>query len=512
MHEDEKKSNGSVDTDLEAVLWSDDPETAYFRQMLEDKQMDRLDDDGGMDDSVLGTSTINDLMGVVMVQDSGSPRKQLFGGAKSSDDEDDDDDDEAAPGAHPRMAIIGLEDDLSTIANDTIGGDMTGRGFPSQPRNRDFNEYHTPEKQKRNGGDDDEDTQPETPPGMIRVPQKGEKVASNAQGGASTRRGPSLRSKRIYLFALFMGLILLVAIVALAVILAQLRQDNDTSGSAGGQSIDGAGVGGADSGSDNALDFGFGTRAPVSTNNPYDDFAGVPSVSTGSPVAAPVSTPDVPATPTPDEEKEDADATTPTPEESADPSKDFFDLLASRSLDTLETLEDRDSPQYQSFEWVTSDPNYYDYGPDRVIQRWVLGTFYLGLSENMGNRELGPNVLTNWMTEEDECLWYSTKPNEQPVCNENGLLESLDIRDASLYGTFPAELALLSNSLSKFYPTPCIKFAFRMRVLKKKTNYLFPYCFPFTSIAQIHLSGNNLFGNIPSNIGDLTLLGTIAGF
>ena len=113
------------------------------------------------------------------------------------------------------------------------------------------------------------------------------------------------------------------------------------------------------------------------------------------------------------------------------------------SPDSLETLEDQDSPQYESFTWMVSDPEYFSYTPDRILQRWVLGVLYLGLSERMERDGTFADILEDWMTDENECFWYSSRPND--VCNDEGHMISLDIRDAELYGTLPPELSLLTN-------------------------------------------------------------------
>jgi hypothetical protein len=132
-----------------------------------------------------------------------------------------------------------------------------------------------------------------------------------------------------------------------------------------------------------------------------------------------------------------------------DTKNDFLSLLENLSFESLELLlEDQNSPQYRGFEWITSDPNYFEYGQDRVLQRWVLAVFALGITETLtGMKEEFGDIFYSWMKDTDECTWYSTRPKS--VCNADGLYERIDIRDANLYGTLPSEMALLSNSLSK---------------------------------------------------------------
>jgi hypothetical protein len=171
--------------------------------------------------------------------------------------------------------------------------------------------------------------------------------------------------------------------------------------------------------------------------------APTPRPTTGRPTLAPVapttSPVPVPVTLTP---------TTPAaPSEMDQARAAFLTLLADRSVESDDSsleliLQDTDSPQHRAFEWVTSDPGYFGYSPERIIQRWVLSVFALGFSSR-------PSVFDDsWMGDSDECTWYSSRPDS--VCNADGLYERIDVRDASLFGTLPSELALLSNSLSKF--------------------------------------------------------------
>ena len=50
------------DSDMQDMIWSDNPERSYFKQLMEDEQMGRVFDGKSMDDSVLGNSTVASLM------------------------------------------------------------------------------------------------------------------------------------------------------------------------------------------------------------------------------------------------------------------------------------------------------------------------------------------------------------------------------------------------------------------------------------------------------------------
>jgi hypothetical protein len=448
---DEKKTADSQMSEyLESVLWSDNPETAYFQQMLKDRN-------GGegrdiMEDSILGDMTMASIMG---------------GGRDRMNTEDDSNTAGARAGTPPKMAIVGYEDDddLSTIANDTINGSVMmsadldvdlGGQQPQQssldPTTRDFKEYSTPPKKKRNANtngtddddnDDDEVTLPETPPGFIRVRHKsgGHKdveigVETAGDGDKESKASDNdsaaafARRKKIFVCAAVTAALLVAAIGALAIILIQLRGEDD-------------------GGTATAI-----RDTPTSTTDD-GDFNGFPSdtVFTSSPVIPPLAldsedepfpTPvPVPSTPlSPTSAPTEPTTVAPVP---IDAQTDFLRTLASRSVTSLEALDDRQTPQYRSFEWISTDPKYFEYGPDRVIQRWVLGVMALGWSEHSSSTRI---ILSSWMTDTDECTWYSTRPDV--VCNADGLYESLDIRDSMLSGTIPAEVALLSKSLSKY--------------------------------------------------------------
>ena len=122
-----------------------------------------------------------------------------------------------------------------------------------------------------------------------------------------------------------------------------------------------------------------------------------------------------------------------------------------------------DSPRYRATEWISMDPNYYDYSEDRIIQRWTLANFaytwdVFSTSEQQQQqrnrrrrqRRRLQDVSESWLTYTNECDWYTSASAELSTCDENGMYRRLDIKDMELGGSLPAELSLLSNSLSEF--------------------------------------------------------------
>lgn len=275
----------SVDSDMEKALWSETPETNYFKMMMEDNEAGRIaDSNDNTDDSVLGGETLASMMG-----DVNNPKKASNGNkAKHSTTS-------ADAGRLPAetMSIVGLEDDVSTIANDTIN--ETTKSFftgtsdrqESKPRLRLFKEYITTEKAKKRieTSTQDEETAPGTPPGMIQVPGKSDKDVDEGGGKAGKEANPLARSKRMYILAGVLAVVLCASIVALSVALSGMR-DDDGSTSTSTSSSSSENTDNADSG--NILDDWPELNATI--NKPSD-----PPIADGEeldPTDPPLDTPD----------------------------------------------------------------------------------------------------------------------------------------------------------------------------------------------------------------------------
>jgi hypothetical protein len=228
----------SVNTDMDYGLASETPETNYFKMMMQDNEIGRIDD-RDMDDSVLGGETLASFMNNKSGGKNGSGKTPKPASKNSSTPHD--------PTPAETLSIVGYEDDISTIANDTVNDNtkaffnINGTREASQPRIRLFKEYKTPEKPKMNTeqpSPGDDETAPETPPGMIRVPQKSSASRTSESMGKErskeSRKKPSpvLRSKRVYIVAGVLSVILFASIVALSVALSGMRDSGSSSSSA----------------------------------------------------------------------------------------------------------------------------------------------------------------------------------------------------------------------------------------------------------------------------------------
>jgi hypothetical protein len=261
----------SVGSDMENAVWNETAETNYFKMMMEDNQTGRVKNQDNMDDSVAGGETLASVMNGGNNNGCGADvdADTIDGYSLSTD---------VAQLPNETMSIVGVEDDVSTIANDTVN--ETTRSFfsgngssraDSKPRIRLFKEYITPEKKHKNKGsssrnsksedkipngntdnndNNDDETLPETPPGMIRVPgqsttssyRKDEgKVRSNSGKDVSS----SVPTRRVYIIAGVLALVLFASIIALGVALKGMRggdyDNNNSPTSSINSSIEGGG-------------------------------------------------------------------------------------------------------------------------------------------------------------------------------------------------------------------------------------------------------------------------------
>ncbi len=428
MIEEEKKSQDSTSQkDVDAVLWSDDPENAYFQQMMNEK---------GGEDSTLGNSAFD----------------QMYNSRERTNTEDDSMF-RSDPNAPFRLAILGPEDDLSTMAGDTISGSVVTEGAvfsnanlpavissknPSrnEPVQRDFKEYElkTPVKQKKRRWypymrrEEDEDTQPESPPAAICISDKDKVVQIDGEiqekdGDASTYVTYTRPSKRIFVCAAAMGAVLILLIGGLAIAYIQVNNDENSDSSSSSSTALEQPVGGF-------KPEDFAPTVPVSVPAPTDDYTTTPA-SLG-PTPAPAVVPTKAPVPVPVTEQ-----------------ANLVNVLANNGVDVTNLLDEMESPQYRALRWLASDPSYYDYTEPRLVQRWVLAVVALGMYNDESKTNTAASVLPQWLDYDiNECEWFTT--SIQTVCTGFGYYRQLELRDQQFYGTIPTELGLLSNSLGKW--------------------------------------------------------------
>jgi hypothetical protein len=190
----------------------------------------------------------------------------------------------------------------------------------------------------------------------------------------------------------------------------------------------------------------------------------------------------------------------------------FLNILEERSYSLLQTIQQPESSHFQAYEWIIRDPNFFNYNSDRVIQRWVLALFAMGLSSSSDNTAQQkqstnslPPPLQTWVQYTDECTWFHSKVDSDTLCNDQGQYVRIDLRSLNLFGTLPSEISLLSNSLGKLrifflilQHSPNISHHSLLRSL--------------ISIEFIFLYDNQFHGTLPTHLRLLHKLGTRYGY
>ena len=322
------------------------------------------------------------------------------------------------PNAPLRLAVLGPQDDLSTIAGDTItdsvvtsGAVFSNANLPrtiqtGRPVQRDFKEYDaqtpTTAKKKRwnpygRRENDDEQTQPETPVGVVGVSTMNKDEDGEEKDG-ETWVSDAAPSKKMYLCAGIFGCVLLLLIIGLGVAYTTMNGDDNDGGT-------------------------------KSVSNQQPEYGGFNPEDLAALTQAPTDPPD-----------EEALAI-------------LLSLLKENGIPDPESLLGTQTPQARAIVWVAADPNFDDYTESRLLQRYVLAVFAFGLEAKDDAGNIGPlsDVLPKWLDYNiNECDWDTTLESE-PVCDGFGFYTHLELAEMGLLGTFPTEISLLSNSLGKFF-------------------------------------------------------------
>lgn len=188
--------------------------------------------------------------------------------------------------------------------------------------------------------------------------------------------------------------------------------------------------------------------------------------------------------------------TSPPPTYTAAPSmptvsQDLFDYLVSISPDGGVALHNKTSPQYLAFLWLAGNEGLANYSPMRLRQRYTLATFYYSTNGDQWN------VRTNWLTNENECNWFS-RAMFQTICGPNSEFQRLELSYNNLDGVIPPELSLLSDTLQN------------MSLSGGPTRYLTgsipTYIGRLSNLWNLRLWNNRLSGTVITEIGTLSKL------
>ena len=179
------------------------------------------------------------------------------------------------------------------------------------------------------------------------------------------------------------------------------------------------------------------------------------------------------------------------------PIESLEDFLVSVWPPLEDYLNDPDAqslPQVQAVEWLNTDPNLGSYSEQQIVQRFTLATFFYSTGgEDWINNE-------GWLSEESECLWYTSASEFRDPCDSTGNLVNLELNNNGLSGSVPAELALLSESLTR------LELSAGNNVDSRLGGTFPPELGRLTLLEYISLNNHEISGTIPTQIGLLSLL------
>ena len=117
---------------------------------------------------------------------------------------------------------------------------------------------------------------------------------------------------------------------------------------------------------------------------------------------------------------------------------------------------DTTSSQYEAYQWLIKDPNFWTYDQEKMIQRWVMAMLSFEWTATGGDLEmetrsiLGEDPLETWGEYTDECDWWNSYNLNEIPCSEAGIVKRIVLINIGLQGTIPSEISMLTK-LSKLF-------------------------------------------------------------
>lgn len=164
----------------------------------------------------------------------------------------------------------------------------------------------------------------------------------------------------------------------------------------------------------------------------------------------------------------------------------IYELIVSRHPGGSVALANVTSPQRAAFRWLQSSVNAQISSDDQLLQRYALASLFYATQGSQWKSTV------SWLSEEDECLWYTTS-DAGVLCDSKGRLTEINLESNNLQGTLPMEIGLLADSLGTFHIQRSLRSSFGQQSHQV-----------FTEI--LDLSGNNMTGSIPTTIEGMGLL------
>jgi hypothetical protein len=166
--------------------------------------------------------------------------------------------------------------------------------------------------------------------------------------------------------------------------------------------------------------------------------------------------------------------------------ENLIEILKPFLPDNGQSFDDPFSPQSKALDWLQGNDKLWSYDLEKIKHRFALAVFYHSTD--------GDNWTENrrWLSDTDECTWHAA--NFAAPCNLDRQYANLVLGDNNIQGTLPAELVLLSNSLTRVD-------------LGGTISGLIPNEYgDLTRLESLRLRGRDISGEIPSTFRRLTSL------
>jgi len=361
------------------------------------------------------------------------------------------------------MAILGIPDDVSTIANDTLNGSITG-SFYNFFRKGAVTQEHQQSTNTRG------EELPAGFGGTIQIPSS----SKHQELPMHVDTEPAWSRKK-YFYASMLAVFLLAAIGALSYGFLKVRDLNSLEAPV-----------------DENADRGF-----IFTLRPTTMIVPGPGA---TPTLAPtrfgaISQPTNPTRP-PTGQPSRRPTTTPSLEPTVSASTSLKQILGDISPSIVANIEVDGTKQKEAFDWLVNDPDYFTYNENKIVQRWALALFSLEIASSrrrLSDRRLN-EALETWMQYTDECTWFTSWYENRVACDGTGTFKFLVLRNIGLDGTIPSELALLTRLNTLVLSDNSIQGT----IPEELGNW--------TLLENLEISSNAISGTIPASLGQLESL------
>eukprot|EP00934_Nitzschia_sp_Nitz4_P006382 Nitzschia sp. Nitz4//NODE_159_length_47236_cov_74.723851//5205//7823//NITZ4_additional_000003-RA//-1//CDS//3329531728//6372//frame0 len=461
------------------IIWSDDPENAYLRTLVDPEDTSMLDDSYKCRNAK--PTHIVDTSGMLYDTDADDTV------ARIEPDQQETDWFEARRAAVNKLnnqaGGTSIKTPVSALSVQDRAGDGRDNNEPFAVPNRDLMPIPNGDSSK-------------IIPGIVFVSSKGSaaiETATDIPQNSKTHHGDTLspedrRRKLSFLQLIIVGVLffLVIGIVVLSIVFKNKK--------------DKANPGPPPVLTDSPSVTPLKVVTPLPSVSPTDAPTSVPSTRPSRSPIAPGSTYSPTVSPSAVPTMSPTVVTTPSPTD--DPFGSIQEMLSSTFPDSASDLNDPAAPQYQALDWLANDEytlalldlnrvrgRSLEELNSRVSQRWVLATIYYSTGGESAWKNTG-----RWLTSTNECDWAFVSS-----CDNNGAIQELAIEDNELAGSLPREIGNLGETLLK------------LSLNSNSIGGSLPSTLGLlTGVTRMTIQANDLEGRLPMTLGNMVALEFLA--